>query len=182
MQADKAEELRGLLLKAQAGDHTAYEVFLREGALILQAYFRKRLPSAADVEDVMQETLMSIHKARHTYAGDRPLAPWIYAIASNRLIDFFRRYRVRMQQEQMNRPELETAPAATPLETSAQFDAVMQAMDSISETQKRVIELLKLQSLSVKEVAARLEMSESAVKVNAWRGYEAIRKWLKRKS
>jgi RNA polymerase sigma-70 factor (ECF subfamily) len=52
------------------------------------------------VEDVVQETLISVHKARHTYDPARPFAPWFYAIASHRVVDVFRRDRRVASREQ----------------------------------------------------------------------------------
>ena len=46
--------------------------------------------SASEVDDLLQEILISIHKARHTYDGERPYKPWAYAIAKFRLQDYLR--------------------------------------------------------------------------------------------
>ena len=54
--------------------------------------------------------------------------------------------------------------------------SVREALADLPEKQRKVIELLKVQGLSVKEVSAHTGMSESAVKVTAFRGYETIRR------
>jgi len=53
--------------------------------------------------------------------------------------------------------------------------SVLEALAGLPEKQQQVIKLLKVQGLSVKEVSAATGMSESSVKVTAFRGYESIR-------
>jgi len=78
--------------QAIAGDGRAYAALLRETTRLLRPYLSKRLNQQADVEDVLQEILISIHKARHTYDGERAYAPWMYAIANFRLKDRLRKH------------------------------------------------------------------------------------------
>jgi len=62
-----------------------------EVSVLLRSYFKKKIFDTNSVEDLLQETLLSIHKSRHTYFPDRPVGPWFYAIAQYRMIDFFRK-------------------------------------------------------------------------------------------
>ncbi|MCI0418676.1 MAG: hypothetical protein L0312_05555 [Acidobacteria bacterium] len=49
------------------------------------------------VEDVLQDTLLSVHRARHrarhTFSPQKPVGPWLYAICEHRMTHFYRRYR-----------------------------------------------------------------------------------------
>jgi RNA polymerase sigma-70 factor (ECF subfamily) len=166
--------LAALLARAQQGDRPAYEKFLRGAAALLRPFLAKRLGATERVEDVLQETLLAIHRARHSYLPSRPVGPWLYAIGDHRVIDFHRRRRrierVERSEETPANVVDEPAPSADP--------PVLEALERLPGKQRRVIELLKLQELSVREVAARVGMSESAVKVTAFRGYEAIRKMM----
>ena len=60
--------------------------------------------------------------------------------------------------------------------------SALDALNRIPERQRRVIEMLKIYGLSVKEVAVHTGMSESSVKTTAFRGYESIRKLFGMKS
>ena len=79
------------MARAQAGDGEAYRLLLDNVASDLRSFFRRRLRETQEVEDHVQETLMTLHRARHTYDPARPFEPWLYAIARNTLADAFRR-------------------------------------------------------------------------------------------
>ena len=163
------------MVAAQSGDRQSYEVLLTRAAGLAQAFIRRRAGDVVWCDDVVQETLLAVHRARHTYDPARPFAPWLYAIIQNRFIDAIRAQRRRVLRE------LTTDSAPDAVERPAQErDAVLRdvrrAVSALPDNQRRVIELLKFEDLSVREVAARLGMSETNVKVTAHRGYRALRR------
>lgn len=87
---DKNKILGDLMRSAIGGNQSAYEEFLNKILSLLRPMVAKKITSA-DVEDVLQEILISIHKARHTYDGERPIMPWIVAIARFRIADYLRK-------------------------------------------------------------------------------------------
>ncbi len=183
MDAARDRELALLLVQAQQGRQDAYEKFLLEVSVLLRAHLARRMPEGELVEDVLQETLLTIHRARQSYLPGRPVGPWLYAICEHRMIDFFRRHR-RIARREVTAPErsLEHSDEPQgPVDNHPRW-RVLEALATLPGRQRHVIELLKLQELSVKEVAARIGMSESAVKVTAFRGYQTIRKMLGVKS
>lgn len=176
-------ELASLLVRAQDGDKLAYERFLEQIARILRAYLRKRLRDIDQVEDVVQDTLMSVHRVRQTYQPGKPVGPWLYAICESRRIDFLRKVQRIQSREVPWEDEFIDLWASSdedaPDNADERITAVQAALANLPEKQKRIIYLLKIEELSVKEVAARIGISESSVKVTAFRGYEAIRKQFK---
>jgi RNA polymerase sigma-70 factor (ECF subfamily) len=172
---EQESELGRLMTEAQNGDRAAYEDLLTRVAGLVQAFVRRRVGDASWSEDVVQDCLVALHRARHTYDSRRPFAPWLYAIAQNRLVDALRVQRRRLLRE--IQPEQTMEPARRPLqERDALLSDVRRAVASLPDNQRRVIELLKFEELSVREVAQRLEMSEANVKVTAHRGYRALRR------
>jgi RNA polymerase sigma-70 factor, ECF subfamily len=171
--------LAGLLARAQEGDQAAYESFLREASAVLRAFLARRMLSAGDrVEDVLQETLLTVHRARHSFLPGRPVGPWLYAICEHRMVEFYRRHR-RIQAVESSYDLKEIAAAQMPEpETEGLGALVREALMKLPRKQRMIIERLKLQDLSVKEVAVQAGMSESAVKITAFRGYEGIRRML----
>ena len=162
------------MLAAQSGDRQSYETLLTRVAGVSLAYVRKRVGEATWCEDVVQEILLAVHRARHTYDGARPFAPWLYAIIQNRMVDALRVHRRRLLRELQ--VELgETATRASQ-ERDALLGDVRRAVSELPDNQRRVIELLKFEDLSVREVADRLGMSETNVKVTAHRGSRALRR------
>ena len=168
-------ELASLLARGQRGDKAAYEQFLRGASPVLRAFLLRRMP-AADVEDVLQDTLIAIHDARATYEPSRPVGPWLYAICSHRMSDFYRR--ARRLERIVQRAGTGECAVQAPNGVSDRIAGVLEAMVMLPARQRRVVELLKLADLSVKEVARRTGMKESTVKVTAFRGYKTIRRFL----
>jgi RNA polymerase sigma-70 factor, ECF subfamily len=172
---EQEHELGRLMIRAQDGDRRAYEDLLTRVARLVQAFVRRRAGDAAWSEDVVQESLVALHRARHTYDPSRPFAPWMYAIAQNRLIDALRLQRRRLLRE--IQPDLTAEPSRSPVQERDALRAdVRRAVAGLPARQREVIELLKFEDLSVRDVARRLGMSEANVKVTAHRGYRALRR------
>lgn len=173
MDAARDRELAALLVLAQKGDRPAYERFLLEVSALLRGFLARRMNARERVEDVLQDTLLTIHRARHSYLPGRPVGPWLYTICEHRMTDFHRR-RLRIERVEVPASDRIVAVAEEPARESGR--GVLEALGRLPGKQRRIIELLKLQDLSVREVAARVGMSESAVKVTAFRGYQRIRR------
>jgi RNA polymerase sigma-70 factor (ECF subfamily) len=163
------------MVAAQRGDRSAYELLLTRVVPLIRAFVRRRAGNAPWCEDVVQDSLLAVHRSRHTYDPARPFAPWLYAIAQNRLIDTLRAQRRRLLREVD--PEAAREPGiGARQERDMLLRDVRRALAILPDPQRRVIELLKFDDLSVREVAARLGMSEANVKVTAHRGYRALRR------
>ena len=179
MTPEQERQGAAFMRKAQAGDQDAYTSLLVLLASATRRFARARLGSVPWIDDVVQETLLTIHRALHTYDPARPLGPWFYAIASSRLIDVTRRERRITRRELARDPEFDVAEP-TVGEQDFDVDAIRAAVRSLPERQRVVIEGLKFRDESVRDVAGRTNMSISAVKVTAHRGYRTLRKLLGR--
>lgn len=168
------EQLQNLLSAGLDGDVRAYRMFLEELTKRLRAFLRRRLFDMHDhVEDIVQETLLAVHNARHTYRRGQPVTAWVYAIARYKLMDFLR---ARMRHDALNDP---LGDAANLFEESAEqaSDArrdIAALLEALPDRQRLPIEMVKLQGLSVAETANCIGMSESAVKVGVHRGLKAL--------
>lgn len=178
MTPEQEHELTLLMVASQHGDRTAYEALLQGLGHVVLLYVRRRVGSTPWVEDVVQDVLMSLHRARHTWNPERPFAPWFYAVLQSRMIDAIRRHkRTASWEEPMDvSPPVVWAPTAE-AETIARAD-LAQAMRQLTPAQRVVIERLKLQEMTVKEVARETGLSEANVKVIAHRGYAVLKKFL----
>ena len=162
---------------AQAGDQPAYASLLAMLTAVTRRFARARVGDVGWVDDVVQETLLTIHGARHTYDPARPFAPWFYAIASSRLIDVLRRER-RVRSREVADDVLPERPSAVPRESEIDVQAIHAALAALPARQRDVIEGMKFRDESVRDVAGRTKMTESAVKVTAHRGYKTLRRLL----
>ena len=80
-----------LMAAARAGDSAAYRQFLAEAAQRIRARLARKIGADSELEDLVQECLIAIHQKRHTLDADRPVAPWMNAIAQYKLIDHWRK-------------------------------------------------------------------------------------------
>lgn len=183
MTAEQERESGALMARAQEGDQLAYVALLVLLTNATKQFARRRLGDVPWIDDVVQETLLAVHGARQTFDVRRPFAPWFYAIASNRMIDVIRRER-RVSSRELGAeilPEPATGGEA-PDRSGVDLDAVQSALATLPNRQRAIIEKLKYQDRSVKEIAGEMGMSESAVKVTAHRGYKALKRLLGVKS
>lgn len=179
MTADQEFQSAGLMRLAQAGDQAAYASLLVLLTSATRQFARARLGAVPWIDDVVQETLLAVHRARQTYDPGRPFAPWFYAVASSRMIDVIRRERRVRSRELPGDVLPEPTADETPGRDEIDVEAIHAAVASLPERQREVIEALKFRDQSVREVAGRLRMSESAVKVTAHRGYQALKRLLR---
>jgi RNA polymerase sigma-70 factor (ECF subfamily) len=172
--------LRDLMVAAQAGDRVAYSTLLTQIAPILRRIIRRRFGflSGEDVEDAVQEVLLSVHTARATYDGGRPFLPWLMALAHNRSVDAVRRIARRSGREiaVSEYPETFDAAESNPGDdTYGDPEALRAAVAELPKGQRVAIEMLKFREMSLKEAAGASGMSVAALKVAAHRATKALR-------
>ncbi|RWB68287.1 MAG: sigma-70 family RNA polymerase sigma factor [Mesorhizobium sp.] len=166
-------ELSGLLRTAIAGDERAYADFLHRIAALVRGFVRRKIvQGGVDPEDVVQETLLAIHVKRHTWRPDAPVLPWVYAIARFKLIDAFRRRGRRIEVEI---DEIAETFAEPETETVSERD-INRALEGLPPTQRSVVSSISVDGHSIGETAAKLGVSETAVRVSLHRGLAAIAK------
>jgi len=165
------DHLRNLMQASQGGDKRAYSQLLTECEKWLRRYFARKIGPGA-VDDLVQETLISVHRKRATYDPDRPFLPWLAAIGRYRWVDHLRKiYRsdeVGMVDEVTEDPEADHAG-----DTNARL-SVDHLLAQIPEKQAEVIRLVKIVGMSITEAAERTGQSESLVKVNIHRGIKKM--------
>lgn len=166
-------ELSRLLRAAIAGDERAYADFLHRIAALVRGFVRRKVvQGGVDPEDVVQETLLAIHVKRHTWRPDAPVLPWVYAIARFKLIDAFRRRGRRIEVEIDEIAETFAEPVT---ETVSERD-VNRALEGLPPAQRSVVSSISVDGQSIGETAAKLGISETAVRVSLHRGLAAIAK------
>ncbi len=162
------ETLRHLMIKSQGGDRLCYSSLLAEADKWLRRYFSGKINPAA-VDDLVQETLISLHRKRSSYNPERPFLPWLAAIGRYRWIDSLRKiYRHehgQLHEEMVADPQGESVTAKVSLE---------RLLGMIPERQAEVIQLVKIEGLTIHEASAMSGQSESLVKVNIHRGLKKL--------
>ena len=164
------------MARAQDGDRPAYEALLTEVTRLVTEFARNRLRGADGAADVVQDTLLAVHRARHTYDPRRPFGPWMYAITRHRLSDFAAKQRRRNETEVLGHADMEEMCPQPPIAGDAGSAGMLRrALAQLSSKQRDVIRMLKLEDCSVAEISRRTGLSMSSVKVTAHRGYKKLR-------
>jgi RNA polymerase sigma factor (sigma-70 family) len=168
-----------LMARAQEGDRTAYHRLLQEITPYLRSLAARRHRDPRDVEDAVQDVLLTVHSIRQTYDPARPFAPWLVAIANRRFIDRLRRQGRRRDREIPLTAEHETfcEPQAN-LEESPDRHELEGAINDLPPAQQQALRLLKLKEMSLKEAATVSGMTIASLKVNVHRALKNLRKML----
>jgi RNA polymerase sigma-70 factor (ECF subfamily) len=173
--------LGGLMHASQAGDGEAYRALLLELAPRVRAVVARRRGASADVEDLVQDVLLSVHVARATYDPARPFLPWLLAIVRHRLADGARRFARREAHEvQVEDLDVTFGALGTNSDAGGPYDteALHAAVRGLPPSQRDAIELLKLREFSLKEAAAATGMTVGALKVATHRAMAALKRVL----
>jgi RNA polymerase sigma-70 factor (ECF subfamily) len=167
------------------GEDSLFDEVFRLGAPRVRGYLLRMCGDAALAEDLTQEAFLRIHLARGSFLRSSAALPWMFAIARNALLDHKRREDVRRSARKQASegatghasPETHGDEVLAARET---LDVVRRTLGDLPLLQREAFVLLRFEGLSVREAAEVLGTTEAAVKVRAFRAYEALRSALKR--
>lgn len=180
--AERGARWREWMASAQRGDALAYERLLDELLPFVRGVVRARIGDDPGAEDVVQDVLLSIHTARHSFQPGRELEPWVRTIARNAVIDSVRRR--NRQRARIADVETDTLPQSSQERASAEAEPLPRrmerALEQLPAVQREAVLLLKVEGLSVIEAAQRARTTPGALKLRAHRGYRLLRDLLGR--
>ena len=180
--ARDGDPLARLMCAAQGGDQAAYSDLLRAIIPLVRSYAVRRCSflGHADIDDLVQDVLLSVHAVRKTYDTDRPFKPWLFAIAHHRVVDVLRRRALRTANE-VAAEDIPCSEIPDPASNEAPFGdsgSIHQALRALPRTQRTALELLKLKEMSLKEAAAEIGSTVGALKVSTHRAMLSLRRSL----
>ncbi len=153
----------------QNGDKAAGNVLLSEVGLWLERYFRRRVPPHS-IDDLVQDVLIAFYTKRGTWDSTRPFLPWLAAIARYRWVDHLRKVYKHDSKELMEDDAAEDSAEEVVL-ARVSLDRLF---GQLPDKQSKVIEMVKIDGLSIREAAEKTGQSESLVKVNIHRGLKKL--------
>lgn len=178
------DRLSAAMAASQAGDATAYRALLRDCLPVIAGMARAQGVRPEGVDDVVQDTLLTIHKARATYDPARPFLPWLRAITQRRAIDVIRRSGRRPQEVHdpiAYEAHVDVGPApGQAIETRERNRTLADAVAALPPGQREAVEHLAFRERSLDETAALTGRSKGALKVNLHRALKALRVTLSR--
>jgi RNA polymerase sigma factor (sigma-70 family) len=163
----KDDLLRRSMALALEGDKAAYHLVLVESGRWLGAYFRRRVAPQM-IDDLIQETLVSVHSKRQTFDPTRPYLPWLAAIARYRWVDALRRTRDADELD----PEA-VGSDGDDGEIVARL-SIGRLLGHLPAAQANAIVLTRIEGRSIGEAAQICGQSESLIKVNVHRGLRRL--------
>ncbi len=167
--ADDEQRWSEYMVAAHRGDARAYERLLSELGSVIEAYLRSRFGPLSIIEDCVQECLLSIHSARHTYDPARPFRPWLFAIVRNRTIDMLRRSAVG---ERSGGEPLDSEFARVDYGPEAGLVGG-EILEGLKPEQRDALTLTKIFGYTIREAAEHCGISETAMKSRVSRAIRA---------
>jgi RNA polymerase sigma-70 factor (ECF subfamily) len=160
-----------------AGDDAAFAVVYDALAPRLYGYLLRQTRQKARAEDLLQQTLLHIHRARASFIPGAEVTPWAFAIARRLLVDAIRRGRREVLSDDGEiDPGRDKGPMADEVAQARELAAeVERVLAKLPQSQRAAFELIKTEGLSVAEAAQVLGTTVAAVKLRAHRAYEALR-------
>ena len=172
---ERDDEWTGLMRSAISGDSAAYHRLLKAITPVLRAAARRGLARAGQPvdqsEDIVQDILLAVHLKRHTWDANAPFAPWLFAIARNKLIDALRRRGKRIF---VNIDDFAETLADQPVAETASPAEVATQLNTLPARQRDVLQSIAVESASIRDTAAKLAISEGAVRVALHRGLASL--------
>jgi RNA polymerase sigma-70 factor, ECF subfamily len=169
------DEWTGLMRLAMSGDNAAYHRLLKAVTPVLRAGARRGLTRAGQPvdqsEDIVQDILLAVHLKRHTWDANAPFAPWLFAIARNKLIDALRR---RGRRIFVNVDDFAETIPDEPAADTISANEVASLLQTLPPRQREVLQSIAVESASIKDTAAKFTMSEGAVRVALHRALASL--------
>jgi RNA polymerase sigma-70 factor (ECF subfamily) len=160
-----------------AGDDEAFGLVYDVLAPRLYGYLFRQTRDRARAEDLLQQTLLHIHRARDRFIRGAEVTPWAFAIARRLFVDTVRRGKREVLTED-GEPDagLSRLPTADDLVHASELAVrVERVLAGLPQSQRVAFELIKDEGLSLAEAAAVLGTTVAAVKLRAHRAYRALR-------
>src|SRR5277367_4345454 len=174
--ASTTPDIEQLMKQYQQADPAAAAALVVMLSPKLYRFLAGKMGSRTDAEDMLQDVWLRIHRVRHTYRPSEPLLPWVYAIARSVRVDNDRK-RQRVASRESAAEVLPEAPIQK-TEVKTDLPAFEDLVASLPESQREVLTMLKLNELSLEEVARATSSTVGAVKQKAHRAYQKLRSLL----
>ena len=149
-----------LMLRYGRGDARAFELLYRRHRLPLYRFLLRQLGNAATAEELFQDLWMRVVNSRGRYEARAKFTSWVYAIAHNRLMDFYRgNGNASFLSQEESESVLEDLPAAEiaadlRLDRKRAVERLLVALGKLPDAQREAFLLQQESEMSIEEIAA----------------------------
>jgi len=164
-----------------SGEDAAFQTLYRLGAPRVRGFLVRLSGDPSLADDLTQEAFLRVHRARGSFEPGAAALPWVFAIARNVFLDHARRpkvHRLVASSQGQPPPEREAAPDTQGEEVAIAHEMlgiVRRTLAALPVLQREAFILLRFEGMSVRDAAQVLGATEGAVKIRAFRAYEALR-------
>ena len=158
----------------QRGDASALEELIDLLGGKLYDFFSSEMGDRSQADDMLQELWLRLHQARHTYRPGEPVLPWVYAIARRVRVDNYRRRR-RIERREVSSANAQNVSQPS---TPSTLPTFREMLAPLPESQREVLIMLKVNGLSLEEVARATSSTVGSVKQKVHRAYDRLRELL----
>ncbi len=167
MSTHDQNQWKHLMIQAQQGNAAAYDTLLNQLYLRLKTYMSQRIFNLNEIEDIIQDVLLSVHNARHSYRPEHPFEPWFYAIARYKFADYIKSQ--TKTKHIISDDELLKNLQSPKLENNDANIILQDALKQLKPNEQQLLRWLKLEGYTIREVSGFIKKSETATKVMAHR-------------
>jgi RNA polymerase sigma-70 factor (ECF subfamily) len=172
------EDLSALMFSYQSGEFSAFERLYDRLASKLRGYLSSLTWNREQAEDLLQETFLQVHRSRHMYLPQKPVLPWVFAIARHCYLMECRSFARKRRLEVLSNDEGLEVPTLSSLEILADHLALRRALGLLPEERREPLMLHHVWGFSYDEIAGLLGTSPGAARVRAHRGMQELRNLL----
>ncbi|UWZ85545.1 RNA polymerase sigma factor [Occallatibacter riparius] len=169
---DAQENIETLMALYQQGDTSAATTLIHAVSPRLHRFFAVQEVSRAEADDLLQETWLRIHRVRHTYRQGEPALAWFYAIARHVRVDHYRKAIRTTAKEDVLEESVEMTNTSGGRVEEFGLEALLAPL---STGEREVVQMLKVEGLSLEEVARATSATVGSVKQKAHRAYKKLR-------
>jgi RNA polymerase sigma-70 factor (ECF subfamily) len=178
------DETNAAMERYAQGEDQAFSELYDSLAPRLHRYLLRSSRDPARADDLLQETMLRIHRARGRFLVGAEVLPWAFAIARRLHIDSARRSKredrtISLETGGHEASPVEAAadqsPADELLDAQRLASAIEEQLERLPESHRVAFELIQNDGLSIREAADVLGATPGAVKLRAHRAYVALR-------
>jgi RNA polymerase sigma-70 factor (ECF subfamily) len=172
------DDERLFLLFRERMDEAAMETLIERYSAGAYSYAMAVLGDEHSAEDAVQDAILRMIRARHTFCPGRPFARWFYGILRNVCRDEMGRRRRAEPASGHEIPEEpdEDADPAIRLEIAEDYDLLKKALGLLTPDDREILALRFARGLEFRDVAAILEIGEEAAKKRVQRALKELRR------
>lgn len=141
------------------------------------AFIAKMIQSDIDVEDLTQETMIKVSRGWEKFRGDSALSSWIFQIASNVCVDYFRYSSLRpgLAKEQITAQTPSSDGVVSHIQSKEIRSCIHVNIATLPETYQRILIMYYMDGASLKQIASAVGISANSAKVRLHRARKRFR-------